>query len=192
MLHRMVSGRKGDFPFLRCLGPTYIKPVRHLTEQQGWGILPRPLTFSGNSLQADCFNCLLPGVEGGGGGTWGYFTMKSVGVLGPGKKLGPNGSYKQLLKWGSMGEMSQQGQGVNKAHPCTGVCGARLLLAWMNCAVPWPWHPPLRIWFLECRSQGIVGGCHNIQGQREMLFSNPSAKMLPSSSEGGSGEGRKI
>ena len=47
-----------------------------------------------------------------------------VGVLGPGKKIGPNGSYKQLLKWGSMGEMSQQGQGVNKAHPCTGVRGA--------------------------------------------------------------------
>ena len=28
----------------------------------------------------------------------GYFNMKLVGVLAPRKKLGPNGSYKQLLK----------------------------------------------------------------------------------------------
>ncbi len=59
---------------------------------------------------------------GGGGG--GYFTMKSVGVLGPGKNLSgrtqpANVSYEQLLKWGSMGEMSRQGQRVNKAQPCT-------------------------------------------------------------------------
>ncbi len=44
--------------------------------------------------------------------------------IGPGKKLGPNGSYKQLLKWGTMGETRRQGQGVNKTHPCTGVRGA--------------------------------------------------------------------
>ena len=48
------------------------------------------------------------------------------GVLGPEKKLGPNGSDKQLLKWGSMGEMGWQGQGLNKAQLCTWVyvCGA--------------------------------------------------------------------
>ncbi len=53
---------------------------------------------------------MIPGVGGGcvGGGD---FTM-----LGPGKKLAPNGSYKQMLKWGSMGEISRQGQGVKPSH----------------------------------------------------------------------------
>ena len=48
--------------------------------------------------------------------------MKFVGVLDHGKKLGPNGSYKQLLKYGGQWE-SRQGHG-GKAQPCTGVRGA--------------------------------------------------------------------
>ena len=42
VLHRMLSGPQGDFPSFQCLGTTYSRPVHHLAEQQGQGILFSP------------------------------------------------------------------------------------------------------------------------------------------------------
>ncbi len=41
-LHRMVSGPQGDLSSFWYLEITYSRPVRHLFEQQGWGVLFLP------------------------------------------------------------------------------------------------------------------------------------------------------
>ncbi len=63
----------------------------------------------------------------------------------PQKKIRPNGSYKQLLKWGSRGETSWKGQGVNKAQPCTGVHGTLHAAGLNELCCSLALIPPLRI-----------------------------------------------
>ena len=53
---RTVSRPQDDILSLRYMGATYSRPVRHLGEQQGRGVLsrlPEAMALQGNSLQTD-------------------------------------------------------------------------------------------------------------------------------------------